>query len=381
LVSGTRTNCGNNAYLQQLTFSSTHAFLYKVILATSNCEADTSINYGKILLPLTPQNNTTDFVYGYKYLNIIYLKYHNATATTDICPTSCSVISDFDGLQIYGGYAYIASSSENKIYRFPTTIQVSNGAGYTPGAGPESTDVPDITYTEKSINSLYANYYNTSKFVVQAKINFASGNWPTSVNYGINDQAYRWQIKLIDPNGVTVNSWDTGECDASGLTHCELSILREYSPPSTGWQPGQWYVKLYEHKIDGTLFGAAPMGNLALLTASATWAVLNSSVNSTGTIGDPSESINSPGNQVTISLFDNYVGLLGFGIDGVSKFLFALLVIILLFVVGMYYGKSGMIGLALSSLPYTFFAYISYVPKWTFIIYIILLVVISKVFR
>jgi hypothetical protein len=290
-------------------------------------------------------------------------------------------MTGLNGLQILNGFAYLASSAQNYIYRYPTTITVSSGTGYVPGIGTESTDLPDITYTEKSINSLYANYYNTSKFVVQVKINFASGNWPTSVNYGINDQAYRWQIKLIDPNGVTVNSWDTGGCDDSGITHCELSILQEYSPPSIGWQAGTWYVKLYEHKIDSTLFGDAPSGNLALLTTSATWNVLNSSTNTTGTINDPVESINSPSNLATITLIDNYVGLLGFGINSTSKLLFSLLIIVILFIVGLIYAKNGMIGFALASIPYVFFTYISYIPKWIFIIYIITLIIVAKVFR
>jgi hypothetical protein len=96
--------------------------------------------------------------------------------------------------------------------------------------------------------------------------------------------------------------------------------------------------------------------------------------------GTPSV-VTDPSTQGTITQIDNIVGLMGFGINPISKFLFVVILTIGLFIVGMYYGKSGMIGLALSSLPYTFFAYISYVPKWTFIIYIILLIVIAKVFR
>ena len=381
------TSCAFSAQLSYAKYDSSFNlldmhYLYNVSSSSSPSGAKTVIAYGKIQIGTNGEVVYTSNTLDDNSAGVIRLRYMNASdAKIDICPTFCATISTTHGLQVYSGYAYIASAIENKIYRFPTTIQVSSGSGYVPGAGAESTDLPDITYTEKSINSLYANYYNTSKFSIQAKINFASGNWPTSVNYGINDQAYRWQIKLVDPNGVTVNSWDTGECDASGITHCELSILQEYTAPSTGWQAGNWYVKLYEHKIDDTLFGDAAKGNLALLTTSATWNVLNASTNATGAISPPIESIDSPGNLATISLFDGYVGLMGFGINGVSKFLFALAITVIMFVVGMYLGKSGDIGLALSSLPFTFFIYISYVPKWVFVVYIIMLIMLSRVFR
>jgi hypothetical protein len=339
------------------------------------------VNSGSILAVSGSTRTAKEIIASYPNPTNIILQYSNTTTWIDICPTFCASITNTAGLQIYDGYAYISSATENKIYRFPTTIQASSGSGYVQGQGTESTDVPDISYTEKSINSLYANYYNTSKFSIQAKINFASGKWPTSVNYGINDQAYRWQIRLVDPNGVTVNSWDSGECDDSGLTHCELTILRDYLPPAIGWQAGTWYVKLYEHKIDSTLFGDAPSGNLALLTTSATWNVLNSSANNSGIINDPIESINSPSNLATITLIDNYVGLLGFGVNDISKLLFSLLIIAILFIVGLIYAKNGMIGFALASIPYVFFTYISYIPKWIFIVYIITLIIIAKVFR
>lgn len=372
---------GDVGYLQHLVYNGVNkALIYNQSLYTTS---GLTYNSDILISDNATRNKTTDIIYSsYNTANVtVILRYLYNNISNDICPAYCGVISTANGLGIFGSYAYILASTENKVYRFPTNVSTLSGSGFIAGVGAESTDVPDITYTEKSINSLYANYYNTSKFSIQAKINFPSGNWPTSANYGINDQAYRWQIKLVDPNGVTVNSWDSGECDDSGLTHCELTILREYSPPSIGWQAGTWYVKLYEHKIDSTVFGDAPSGNLALLTTSATWNVLNSSTNITGTISDPVESISSPSSLATISLIDGYVSLMGFGVNGVSKFLFALVWAVMLFVVGLYFAKSGMIGLALSSLPYTFFAYIGYVPKWVFITYIILLVIISRVFR
>lgn len=388
LIGGTSTISTFVAYLNHQVYSGT-TLLFTEVLESGTGDGVSATGYyrqSSMLLLSNPVNSSTDIVYAYKKYSSggnVYLKSKNATAKSDICPTFCATITGFNGLQIYGGFAYIASSSENKIYRFPTTITVGSGTGFVPGIGPESTDQPELTYTTKSINSLYANYYNTTKFTIQSTILFDSGFWILGSNYGVDSQDYRWQLRLVDPNGVTVNSWDSSACvDSVFYGTCSLTILREYSPPSGGWMEGNWYVKLYEHKVGSSLVGAE-VGNLALLTTSATWNVYNASVsaNATGIIGSPTEPIDSPSSIQTISQIDGIVGLMGFGINGVSKFLFVLLITISLFIVGLYYSRSGMIGLALSSLPYTFFAYISYVPKWTFIIYIILLLVVAKVFR
>jgi hypothetical protein len=377
-------------YLSHTVYSGTTK-IYNLVLNTSYNNDEGYISqtmYSDMVLQSGTNNKTTDIAYSYRDKNVVRLKAYTSGNYSDICIDFCGTISANNGMEVYSGYAYISSASENKIYRFPTTISVSSGSGYVPGIGVESTDQPDIIYDTKSINSMYASYYNTSKFVIQSHIKFESGYYayPPTVNYGIVNEAYRWQYRLIDPNGVSVKTWDSSACDYGDTTfekYCELSTKEDLTAPSTGWQSGSWYVKLYEHKIDTTLFGDAPKGNLALLSTSAAWTVLNQneSANSTGTIGNPEESLDSPDNLQTISQIDGYVGLLGFGVNSVSKFLFALIFAIVLFVIGMYYGKSGMIGLALSSFPYVFFAFIGYIPKWVFIIYVILLIVISKVFR
>jgi hypothetical protein len=335
----------------------------------------------KMILPTS--TNFTQVILANLVSGAVKLRYYNGSAFSDICPTSCASATSVTGLSSYNdGYIYIASSAQNYVYRYPTTLSLYSGTGYVPGAGAESTDQPELTYTTKSINSLYANYYNFTKFSIQSTILFDSGFWILGSNYGVDSQNYRWQIHLVDPNGATVNSWDSPACtDSLFYGTCSLSIDREYTAPSGGWMAGNWYVKLYEHKVGSSLVGAE-VGNLALLTTSATWNVYNASVsaNNTGIIGNPTESLTSISNQATIAQFDWIVALMGLGVNSVSKFLFALIIIVIMFVVGLIWGN-GNIGLALSTIPYTFFTYIEYVPKWVFIIYIIMLIVISKVFR
>jgi hypothetical protein len=262
---------------------------------------------------------------------------------------------------------------------------VLSGGGYVPGVGAESTDVPDLTYTTKSINSLYANYYNITGFSIASHIEFNDGESIFTFglpNYGYPPKIYVWQIQLVDPNGATVSSWDSSGATCA-LGTCELYISRTYQPPAGGWIAGNWYAKLYEHKIDTSILTPAPLGNLALLTTSATWHVFNASesANGTGTINPPTESINSPSNINAISLIDGFVGLLGLGVNSVSKLLFALIVITLIGGFALLISKRGDIAALFMFAPYIFMTYIEYVPKWVFIIVIIMLAIASKVFR
>ncbi len=372
-------------YLSHTVYSGTTK-IYNLVLNNSYNNDEGYISqtmYSDMVLQSGTNNKTTDIAYSYQDKNVVRLKAYTSGNYSDICIDFCGTITANNGMEVYSGYAYIASASENKVYRFPTTISVSSGSGYVSGQGAESTDQPELTYTTKSINSLYANYYNMTKFSIQSTILFDSGFWVLGSNYGIDSQNYRWQIHLVDPNGATVNSWDSPACEDSlfyGI--CSLSIYREYAAPSGGWMEGNWYVKLYEHKVGSSLVGAE-VGNLALLTTSATWNVYNASVsaNATGTIGDPTESLNSPSNLQTISQIDGYVALLGFGINSTSKLLFSLLIISMMFVIGLVYSRNGNIGMALATAPYIFFTYIGYIEKWIFIIYIIMLIVIAKVFK
>ena len=392
-------------YLSHAVFSGTTKIYNEVIASKAGGTSPGGTRYyasilGRLLTQTNQSNASANIVVGYSTCaasddavqdnticntvstKTVYLISRNSSGSSDICISSCGTISDFNGLGVYGGYAYIASSMENKIYRFPTTISVSSGNGFVPGVGTGATATANINYNTKTIQSMYANYYNTSQLLISVNIDADSGFNLLGNNYAINaslNPLSQWYyFDIINPDGVMMKQQAVGKCvdtwaPLNPTGRCTITGLYQFNAPSNGWQGGSWYAKLYE-SADG--------GHVALLTTSATWNVYggNESLNAT-VISDGEEPITSTSNQATISQIDGYVGLLGFGVNSVSKFLFALIFSVVLFVIGMYYGKSGMIGLALSSFPYVFFAYIGYIPKWVFIIYVILLIVISRVFR
>jgi hypothetical protein len=381
LLGGSGAGGTHTERLNHVVYSGTTRIHTGVLASITTVGTANNIQHSGILIDAnSTANKSTDVVFGYSNVvtGVVYLRGSHGTTHYDVCPGFCAAITGFNGLQILNGYAYIASSAENKIYRFPTNISVYSGSGFVPGVGTGATDPADITYVTKTIQSVYTNYYNTSPVYISAKLDMDSGYNLLGDNYLVNLQDYRWRVDLIDPNGVTVSQSTTGACsDAweplNPLGRCTLTIFSQYTPPSNGWQSGYWTAKLYE---------VANGGHVALLTTSNTWNVYNGSINNNAsTIPPPIEPISSISNQESISVIDGYVTILGMGLTSVSKLLFALLIITITAVVAIAISKNGMIGMVLAFAPYIFFTYINYIPKWIFIIVIILLAIVSKVFR
>ena len=317
--------------------------------------------------------STSNYIFAFAYAGTPYdLIFKKGNTTLYKVNYISSTITKAGGAHL-GGFTNIGlktiSSSQYDTFSFLESGTV------TPAGVVIILEPAEIIYNSKTISPSYSNYYNTSNILLNIKIDADSGYNLLGSNYLINLALYRWRVDIVDPNGVMVNQVSTSTCVDSWAPlnptgRCLMTQAYRYSSPSAGWLPGTWTANLYE---------TAAGGHVAYL-ASTTWNVYNGSTNGTGTISNPIEPITSDSNQATITLFDNYVGLLGFGINSVSKFLFSLLIIIILFVVGMWKG-SGNIGLALATIPYTFFTFIGYVPKWVFVVYIIMLVMIAKVFK
>jgi hypothetical protein len=143
-------------YISQVVFSGTTR-IYK---NTLSIRATTGSGIVEVLYDLQTKflmdyagNHTTNIVLANAVGSTVYLRSHNGTSFTDICPSSCAIISGLNGVQILNGYAYIASSIENKIYRFPTSITALYGGGYTP-----ATPTPTPTPTPAPTSFIPGNY-------------------------------------------------------------------------------------------------------------------------------------------------------------------------------------------------------------------------------
>jgi len=89
----------------------------------------------------------------------------------------------------------------------------------------------------------------------------------------------------------------------------------------------------------------------------------------------------SDGISPTDSL-DTYVRALRMGLNPTSKLLFSIILIIIFGIAALWFSKGqGNIAALVMFAPYAFFLYVDYIPKWTFIIVIILIGISTKLFR
>ena len=237
------------------------------------------------------------------------------------------------------------------------------------GTGNIPTLPSEINYNIATINSVYSTYYNSSKVYINYNIDFGTTIF---TNFGLTVGNYRWKIDLIDPNNVVIASYISPQC-TSNIISCHINETKIFQPLGY-WQSGFWHANLYEYNINTF--------RSALLYTSQSWNILNASDSANASIANPpTTDLNSGQNPQTISTIDTWVLWLGLGLSDVSKLLFSLIVIGIFFIVGLSITKSGDIALTGSFIPYIFFTYISYIPKWIFIILIIMLIIRSRVFR
>lgn len=232
-----------------------------------------------------------------------------------------------------------------------------------------------LTYTTKTVDSIYATYYNNSKIELLYNVTYSIPKSPDSATiYTDNTQ----RINIISPSGINAGSYDiTKNCVSDygfyfsgfdlrvGTSYtCSMSGHVIFSTV-TGWENGTYTAKLVE------------LPSTAVLD-SATYTILNKS----GTIATSisSQPINSGSNAISVNQIDNWTSLLGLGTSPISKLLFALIIITVVGLIAMR-AAGGMVAALAMFAPYIFFTYIEYIPKWIFIVVIIMLAIVSRVFR
>jgi hypothetical protein len=264
--------------------------------------------------------------------------------------------------------AYVGSKSTIGLANTATTYYTFNAIE----AGSDSlpTVPAQLIYTTHTINSLYTTYYNTSNIFINYNIGL---NQLSQSNIFMDISPYRWMVVMTDPNGVSKDVYQTGQCVMSFLsTTCTVSETLEFAYPSNGWLNGTWSASLYEINTI--------VPNRALIATSPQFTVLNTSLENQSQISNPTIPITSGTAPQAISLIDGFVSWLGMGVNSVSKLLFAMILIGMMATIGLIYGN-GNVAMVFAFIPYAFFTFIDYIPKWIFIITIILMAIVSKAFR
>jgi hypothetical protein len=173
---------------------------------------------------------------------------------------------------------------------------------------------------------------------------------------------YRWKMQLNDPNGAQVAFHLSGTCIEDGFS-CSMNETLSISQPTTNWTSGTYTAYLKEYNIDTYTESTL---------ATDTTTVLNRSGNNSGVA--ITESPLSGTGPTALSIIDNLTGLLGFGINPISKFIFAMILIIAFMFFGYIATKyDTMGGIIAASLPFCFFVFISYIPLWTIVIVVLII--------
>lgn len=302
----------------------------------------------------------TNITYAYYNRGGVYLQYYNGTSSSSLVGSgSLTGITSLSDIAYYNYQIYLASPTQNLIRSYVTLY-----AGYTqPGLGGGAP--AELTYDISTITSEQTTYANNSQIQLYNNIQFTTSLFSTG---NVND--YRWKTELNDPSGLMVASHFSEYCTKPffSLT-CSLNETLLINPPVTNWTAGIYTAYLKEYNVN----------SYALATLdSVTFTVLNTSSNNTGvTITTP---ITSGTGITTLNQWDEYVSFLGWGVNPISRLFFALMIITIVGLIGMKLagGDAAMVG---AFAPYIFFTYIEFIPKWIFIILVLMLVLKSKIFR
>lgn len=308
-------------------------------------------------------NPTTNFTYAYKDGTGVQLRHRNSVNTDTISTSPLAGVSEVQDIYYDNGIIYLSSRSQNTIFAYTTSF-----TGYVvPGSG--ATGSVELTYTSTVIDTVYSTYYNNSNFEIFYKVNLDKLD-----NLAIPDfEIYKYKVVLYDPNGIQLDgAVHFGPVLVCGFLSCAMNETLTYVPPSTGWKNGSWYAKLYEYNTETY--------NTALLDTSSTWTVLNQSFN--GSITPPTPSIDSGTGSQALAAIDGWTAMFGLGVNQVSKFLFAMFIIVVFMVIGLVLTKMSFTGaVVFGVLPYCFFIYITYLPMWTVVILGIVIAMKIGIFR
>lgn len=261
-----------------------------------------------------------------------------------------------------GGYTTVGLYSSTNIY---TTF------GFFEAGTLNSLGNPiELEYSNSYIQSVYTTYYNNSNIDIQYNLNFVAHTGDFDIPlFGTNTLLFSHSANMLY-NGTLLNSHPIGgSCTNIGalaillygqnaVSNCTAS--GSYSLSSvTGWAPGTYSLQLIEQNSTS---------GVQAIVDEDTYIVLNQSGTLVGTV-PYSPSITSGTAPATLALFDGFVSLLGWGVNPVSKFAFALIVIALCMLTGFIATKGQIFGgVIIGLIPYLFFTFIEYVPAWGIVI-------------
>jgi hypothetical protein len=249
-----------------------------------------------------------------------------------------------------GGKTNVLLYADNTYYNTYSFLET--------GSSNEQLVPPDIIYTTATIASKYGTYYNSSQVRVDYDVYIDTGLF--SGQFWLLPLDYRWEIDLIDPEGVIIDTTVSPACSVNFFT-CSVNYSLIYVPRPY-WAPGAWSAKLYEKKNSNTL--------RALIATSAPWTILNASQSANATKGVvPTTAISSGSGVTALTSIDGWTALFGLGVNAISKFLFAMVIIVIFMIIGCLLTRGELSGaVILGVLPYMFFTFIEYLPAWAIII-------------
>jgi len=315
-------------------------------------------------------NQTENFTIAYEVTSTTgtpgeYIYHVTGTTKTAISNAPLTGITSFSTIEYFNSQIFLASPAQNLIRAYGTNFE----GLFTEGTGALS-QLTYLTHTLDSVESIYG-------LNQPVELVYTLSIFPFDSDMSFNDfkNDYFYEIALYDSNGLkfftqtipssafveTGNFIDGYGADASGSYTFQ---------PAGNWTTGNQTGKLWEVKSNTNIKALLDTETIIIDTN-----MTNSDTNVT--VITP---ITSGSGLETLNQWDSYVGMMGMGVNSISKLLFALIIITVIALMGMKLagGESAMVG---AFAPYIYFTYIEYIPKWIFIILIIMLVLKSKIFR
>lgn len=318
--------------------------------------------YGGLVIDAT--NPAQNYTYAYKKdgAGTFGLTHNSSTGNTTVA--TLTGITSLMSIEYYNNQIYLTSPVQNLIRSYATNYE----GLFIEGAGQAS----QLTYVTKTINSVETSYAINQPVDVTYVLSIFPFTSPMTFNSFTVD--YRYEIDMYDENG---GKFATYNMPASQFVETG-NFLDGYGADASGtvtfthagnWTTGNQTAKLWEIRTS--------VNTKSLLDTASISLTSNTTDSTNITIDVP---ITTGSGVTTLNQWDLYVSYLGWGVNPISKLFFALMVITIVGLIGMKLtnGDTAMVG---AFAPYIFFTYIEYIPKWIFIILIIMLILKSKVFR